>query len=132
MHRSANARLQIRNFGTVRSLRLENSTTTTATLPNTASRTTTQTDPRSQCDPITSSHGFSASGIGSMPFCNVSVRGDRPFVSSLAVNRNQCRKSAERRCRSVRSGPLPSFPSASSTSGVSALDGTSSLKCGVE
>lgn len=39
-------------------------TKSTAIFPNTANSTTIQTDARNQCDPMTSSHGFSASGSG--------------------------------------------------------------------
>lgn len=43
---------------------LEKSTKSTATLPKTASSTTIHTEVRSHCEPITSSHGLSASGDG--------------------------------------------------------------------
>lgn len=42
----------------------ENRTNSTATFPNTANRTTIQTEVRNHCEPITSSHGFNASGDG--------------------------------------------------------------------
>lgn len=87
MQRSAKAKWHIKNLGTLMSVletegeminlkfcqqvmynpvsyRLENNTTRTATFPKTANRTTTQTEPRSQWDPMTSSHGFKASGMG--------------------------------------------------------------------
>lgn len=50
--------------GTFCIYRFENRTKSTAMLPNTASKTTIQTDVRSHCEPITSSHGFNASGNG--------------------------------------------------------------------
>lgn len=39
-------------------------TTSTSAFPNTARKATIHTDPRNQFDPMTSSHGFKASGIG--------------------------------------------------------------------
>lgn len=64
IQKSAKARLHMRNFGTVNSDRNENRTTRTQTLPITVNDTTTQTEPRSQLLPITSSQGFNSSGIG--------------------------------------------------------------------
>lgn len=46
------------------SYQFENRTKSTAIFPNTANRTTIQTDVRSHWEPITSSHGFNASGDG--------------------------------------------------------------------
>ena len=54
MEKSANARLHIKNLGTVNSDRLEKSTTSTHVLPITVNETTIQTEPLSQLLPITS------------------------------------------------------------------------------
>lgn len=81
--RSANAKLLIKNFGTVTSFlksmgtckihlnslevlsyQFENNTTNTAMFPKTARNTTIHTEVRNHWDPITSSHGFNASGTG--------------------------------------------------------------------
>lgn len=54
----------IQYLGTVSSERLASSTTSTARFPTTAAATTNHTLARSHVQPITSSHGFSASGRG--------------------------------------------------------------------
>lgn len=48
----------------VKCYQFENNTKSTATFPKTANNTTIHTDVRNHCDPMTSSHGFSASGRG--------------------------------------------------------------------
>lgn len=64
MHKSAIAKLQIRNLDTVISESLNTTTNNTAKLPNSASFTTHQTDILSQDIPIISSQGLSAFGSG--------------------------------------------------------------------
>lgn len=64
MQRSAKAKLQIRNLGTVSSDKNDKRTSKTAKLPKTAIQTTSQTLRRNQVEPITSSQGFKASGSG--------------------------------------------------------------------
>lgn len=54
----------MRNFGTVKSERFEKRTIKTAAFPITASNTTIHTEALSQLEPMTSSHGFKASGTG--------------------------------------------------------------------
>lgn len=64
MQISANAKLHIKNLGTLNSPPLNKTTIITARLPTRANIKTNQTDIRNKLEPIISSHGFNASGSG--------------------------------------------------------------------